>query len=341
VHKVLLALFILSLTAMAADDSSQKSNEASQVKHAAESTVQKAPVPSGTPIKAGADSAVLGYTKEFSPVTYKPEDCLQKNNFTSCKMLGLKKKSENKFTEALLFAKKACELNGEGCVGLYDLGNSVGPDSVTGLKKFLEDQCVKSAEACNEVSSIYESQKDYPNAIDYARKYYLKYQKGNFTKFSYLYGDKNEAFAASLSECNKNPADCVQYVRTMRDHPQLAKLVSQAELDCNQHPAGNSCLDTGLYFNKKANYKKSSQLWDLACKAEIAEACVFLMGSRGADAADQVSAFSKFCSIHQTMPMSLLNLKKMNCQNPSAKEIPSQLKVFSEYELTKAEKNIK
>jgi hypothetical protein len=281
----------------------------------------------------------LGYTKEFSPTTYKAEDCLQKNSFEACQKLAAGKKSENKLSEAYLYAKKSCELAGEGCVGLYETASLLGPDTVTGLKKFLEDQCVKSAEACNEVSSIYENQKDYPNAIDYARKYYLKSQKGNFTKFSYLYGDKNEAFATSLNECNKNAADCVVYIKSMPDHPQMAKLVSQAELDCNQNPAGGSCVDVGLYYNKKAIYKKSSQLWGISCKAQTAQACMYLMGSRGAMPEEQLAAYEKFCSLTPTLATS--TLKKLNCKVPLPKEIPSQLKVYSEYELSKAEKNKK
>lgn len=286
-----------------------------------------------------APPAALGYTREFSPKKYTVEDCIQKSNFETCQKLAAIKKSENNFKEALPLAKKACELKPESCAGLYSMVSTLGPDAMAALKKFLEEQCVKHAEACNEVSLIYESQKDYTGAIDFARKYYLKYQKGNFTKFSYLYGDKNEAFAASLNECTLNNSECVNYIRTMGDHPQFTKLISFAEQDCIKKPAGGSCLDTGLHYNKKAKYVKSLELWSPACKSEVVEACIYLMGSRGVDPDEQLKAYKLFCNINGNIPIAILNVKKMNCQNPySAKDIPNQLRAYSEYELRKAEK---
>lgn len=289
-----------------------------------------------------APPAAVGYTKEFSPKNYKPEDCLQKSNLESCLKLSTIKKNENNFKDAFPLARKACELNSENCSGLYTMANVLGVDAVTNLKKFLEEQCVKSAEACNELALIYESQKDYTTAIDFARKYYLKYQKGNFTKFSYLYGDKNEAFAASLNECTKNNADCVQYIRFMPDHPQLNKVIALAEQDCVKAPAGPSCLDTGLHYNKKAKYVKAYELWGPSCKSNVVEACIYIMGSRGIDPDQQLTAYKHFCTIGSQMPMTFLNVKKMNCQNPAAaKDIPNQLKAYSDYELRKAEKSMK
>jgi tetratricopeptide (TPR) repeat protein len=289
-----------------------------------------------------APPAAVGYAKEFSPKSYKSEDCLQKSNVESCLKLAAIKKNENNIKEALPLARKACELKAEACSGLFAMANILGADAVANLKKFLEEQCVKNADACNEASLIYESQKDYTTAIDYARKYYLKYQKGNFTKFSYQYGDKNEAFAASLNECTKNNADCVGYIRFMPDHPQIAKMITLAEQDCVKSPTGTSCLDTGLHYNKKAKYAKAYQLWGPSCKSSIAEACIFIMGSRGIEPEEQLDSYRHFCKISSQMPIGFVNVKKMNCQSPSsAKDIPNQLKAYSEYELRKAEKSMK
>ncbi len=291
--------------------------------------------------KAASETKIVGYTKEFSPTIYKNDECLQKNVFEACQDLVSKKKSDPtaKPTEVFLIAKKACELKGEGCVGIYSIAKSASSDAFEGLQKFLEAQCIKSAEACNELASVFEAQKDYTNAIDYARKYYLKFQKGNFAKFSYLYGDKNEAFAASLSECTKNNSDCVMYIKSMTDHPQIAKLVEFAEADCKKDVSGSSsCLTVGHYYNKNLNFSKAAEVWGLQCNKENAESCIMVIGSKGIEPAKKMTAYSKLCSISGKIPISILNVKKMNCQNSSAIEIPNQLKIFSEYELRKLDR---
>ena len=267
-------------------------------------------------ITSGAGVAI-GYTKEFSPTEYKLEDCTVKNKYDICVKIKNKRKEESKFSEMLVVSQKACELKPtEACSGLFALARQVGGPAVLQTQKLLEQSCIKFAEACDEVSGFYEDQKDFSSAINFSRKYYLKFQKGNFAKFSYQYGDKNEAFVASQVGCQKDSAKCAEYLKLMPDHNQLAKILEGAEKDCKNYVKAttpSSCVLVGSHYYNIGNYNKAYDYWSIDCDKNNAISCFYIMGSSIADLRKNV-AFEKFCRIPLTnLNPSHLNLQKMNC----------------------------
>jgi hypothetical protein len=259
----------------------------------------------------------IGYTKEFSPTEYKLEDCTVKNKYDVCIKIKNKRKEEAKLSEILIVSQKACELKPkEACAGLFALARQVGGVAVFQTQKLLEQSCIKFAEVCDEVSGFYEDQKDFGSAINFSRKYYLKFQKGNFAKFSYQYGDKNEAFAASLVGCQKEPAKCAEYLKLMPDHNQLLKILEGAEKDCKAYvkmATPSSCVLVGSHYFNIGNYNKAYDYWSIDCDKNNAYSCFYIMGSSIDDLRKNV-IFEKFCRIPlANLNASHLSLQKMNC----------------------------
>lgn len=315
----------LSLSLFAQNSNAPTANSASPAKSTDASKI----------ITSGAGVAI-GYTKEFSPTEYKLEDCTVKNKYDICIKIKNKRKEEIKPSEMLVVSQKACELKPtEACAGLFALARQVGGSAVFQTQKLLEQSCIKFAEACDEVSGFYEDQKDFASAINFSRKYYLKFQRGNFAKFSYLYGDKNEAFAASLVGCQKEPAKCAEYLKLMPDHNQLAKLLEGAEKDCKTYlkmATPSSCVLVGSHYYNIGNYNKAYDYWSVDCDKNNAYSCFYIMGSN-IDELRRDVGFEKFCRIPLTkLNASHLSLQKMNCVS-GANKATEQLKAVGVVEL--------
>ena len=278
----------------------------------------------------------IGYTKEFSPTEYKIEDCTVKNKYDVCLKIKNKPKEESKQAEVLLVSQKACELKPtEACSGLFALARKIGGPAVLQTQKLLEQSCIKHAEACDEVSGFYEDQKDFSAAISFSRKYYLKSLKGNFAKYAYQYGDKNEAFAASTVGCQKEPSKCAEYLKLMPDHPQITKILEGAEKDCKVYvkgPVQSSCVLVGSYYYNAGNYNKAYEYWSIDCDKKNSMACFYIMGSNFEDLRKNI-AFEKFCRIPLVdLNASHLSLQKMNCVS-GVNKATEQLKAVGVVEL--------
>lgn len=159
--------------------------------------------------KAGSSDATtsvitekpVGFAQSTAAEIVKIEDCTVKNKYEICQKILNPKKGVPKPLEALAAYKKSCEIKEEGCVKIYSYVAKNSPESIDALHPFLETQCAKNIEACHELTFILEVKKDYSNAINYARKYFLQKQSGNFIKLSYKYGDKSEAIVVALNSC--------------------------------------------------------------------------------------------------------------------------------------------
>jgi hypothetical protein len=307
----------------------QNNNNAAAASAPAKSTDASKIITSGAGVS-------IGYTKEFSPTEYKLEDCTVKNKYDICIKIKNKRKEESKLSEMLVVSQKACELKPtEACSGLFALARQVGGNAVFQTQKLLEQTCIKFAEACDEVSGFYEDQKDFGSAINFARKYYLKFQKGNFAKFSYQYGDKNEVFAASLVGCQKEPNKCAEYLKLMPDHNQLAKILEGAEKDCKSYVKAttpSSCVLVGSHYYNLGNTNKAYDYWSIDCDKSNSVSCFYIMGSNIDDLRKNF-AFEKFCRIPvANLNPSHLNLQKMNCVS-GVNKATEQLKAVGVVEL--------
>ena len=286
-----------------------------------------------------ADNTVVPvtYSRQFNQMNYKMEDCLNKGKYDICIKLKKQKKDENRPQDQLAASLKACELKPhEACGGIFSLARQIGGSSLTATQKVLEGVCLKNAEACDEVSNFYEEMKDYNSAISFARKYYLKFQKGSFARMSYTYGDKNEAFAASRVACESDYKTCAEYLKLMPDHPEITKLVKGSEKACLNAARGvvsdEACSAVGLHYYNLGNNNKAYEAWSKECDLYNPAGCFYVIGGSFDEMRKQFAA-AKFCRIPiKNLNANQANIQKINCNSKSNK-VTDQLKAVGEYEL--------
>lgn len=257
------------------------------------------------------------------------ESCLLDNVLASCEMATARLHFGKRLKEALKTSEKACELSDEGCSQSYSLAAAVDKKTADEIAKKFENRCEQNANFCLDLASIYEERSNYKAALEAARKYYLKNEKGIFPYYAYKYGDKNEAFTTAMNHCKKENDRCIFYLRYMPDHPQFDEILKLSENSCKTENHGatgaTDCAIVGSYYLKKANLSAAYDMWSFDCKHNYTS-CLLIIGTAKFKTEQIKSALLQFCENHTPiMEATAKQLQQTHCKQIKNGPMPKTL----------------
>lgn len=265
--------------------------------------------------------------------------CLKQSDIEACNIAVSAFNGQGKPQLALEVSEKMCEMNAENCSQSYFSARRVGPQAALDLLKKMQLRCSKSTEYCDTLASIYEEKKQFSLALETAKKYYDKFQKGSYPRLAYQLGtDKKTAFDAFLKDCREDNSKCVFALRYMPDHPQYLELLVHAENACKKEgdlsSGATDCAIVGTLYFKKSNFPKAFEFWAYDC-AKNQVSCMLILGSEKAAANLKLQAMKGFCNYTGQMhEATLANLENKYCGKfKENQKIPKELFTAGQQEI--------
>lgn len=266
--------------------------------------------------------------------------CLKESDVEACNHAVSAFNGQNKPQLALEVSEKMCEINADHCSQSYYSAQRVGPQSALDILKKMQIRCSKKVDYCDTLASIYEGKKEFSLALETAKKYFDKFQKGSYPRLVYQYGnDKKIAFDAFLKNCREDNSNCAFALRYMPDHPQYQELLVHAENECkkeeNMSSGATDCAVVGTLYYKKLNFLKAFEFWAYDC-AKNQVACLLILGSEKATANVKSQAMVDFCNYSASiLHVTVANLKKKYCEKfKENKLIPKEMLTIGQQELS-------
>lgn len=268
--------------------------------------------------------------------------CLKQSDVEACNIAVSAFNGQNESQLALEVSEKMCEMDADNCSQSYFSATRVSPQAALDLVKKMQMRCSKKTDYCDTLASIYEERREFPLALEAAKKYFDKFQKGIYPRLVYEYGnDKKTAFDAFLKDCREDNSKCVFALRYIPDHPQYQELLVHAENQCKKEGTASygatACAILGTLYYKKSNFSKAFELWAYDC-AKNQVACMLILGSEKAAANLKLQAMTGFCNYSTTglaREKTLVNLERKYCEKFKVnKIIPKEMLTTGQQDLT-------
>ncbi len=259
------------------------------------------------------------------------ERCLKQSEIQACDYAVKAFNGQEKPEFALEVSEKMCEMNAMNCSQSYFSARQISPKAANELVKKMELRCSKNIEYCDILANIYEERKQFPLALETAKKYYDKFHKGSYARLAYQQGkDKTPAFEEALSTCREDNSNCSFSLRYLPDHPQYQELLVHAENHCKNESMSSygatDCTIVGTIYYKKSNFTKAFEFWTYDC-AKNQIACMLVLGSDKATPTLKLKAMIDFCNYSgQAHEATMSNLENKHCAKfKTTKKIPQEM----------------
>lgn len=242
--------------------------------------------------------------------------CLEKKDLASCLMATPRLHAEKKYALAFKTGEVLCELEQTHCFGVYYIAVNYDKKKAEEFLAKIIAECEKNADYCDSVASIQEDQKNLEQALISAKKYFTKHKKGNYILLAHKYGNKQDAFDASLADCKANTDQCVFYLRYFYEHPQKDEILKNAVKSCTEQKivtdGASNCAILGTYYFKIQEFDLAYKYWSKDCETNNLS-CVLILGAKRYDDEVNKSTLKKFCSVKTGMAGSF-NLQIVECE---------------------------
>lgn len=259
------------------------------------------------------------------------ERCLKQSEILACDYAVKSFNGQEKPELALEVSEKMCEIDAMNCSQSYFSARQISPKAANELVKKMEQRCSKNIEFCDTLANIYEERKQFPLALETAKKYYDKYHTGSYARLAYQQGkDKTPAFEEALTTCREDNSNCGFSLRYLPDHPQYPELLVHAENHCKNERTmsygATDCTIVGTIYYKKSNFTKAFEFWTYDC-AKNQIACMLVLGSDKATPAFKFKAMTDFCNYSdQAHEATMSNLESKHCAKfKKTKKIPQEM----------------
>ncbi len=259
------------------------------------------------------------------------ERCLKESEIIECEVAVSHFSGIEKYDLALEVSEKMCEMDAEKCSQSYFAATKISSKVANDILIKMQSRCSKNIDYCDTLSNIYEETKEFPQALEAAKKYYDKNHKGSYPWLSYQHGkDKTPAFESSLKECRADHSNCSFALRYMTDHPQYQELLGHAENYCKKEDTtsygATTCSIVGTIYYKKMNFTKAFDFWSHDCKKNQIT-CMLLLGSEKVSSDLKLKAMTDFCNYSgSSREMTMANLEKKHCRKfKVSNKIPQEM----------------
>jgi tetratricopeptide (TPR) repeat protein len=242
--------------------------------------------------------------------------CLDKKDLASCMVAVPRLNAEEKFALAFKTGEILCELDASHCFGVYYTALKLDPKKAEDFFNKLIAECEKNADYCDAVASLHEVKKNYEQALLTAKKYFTKHKKGMYILLAFKYGNKQDAYDASLADCKADEANCVFYLRYFYEHPQKDEILKLAVKSCNEQKTpvdgASNCAILGTYYFKIQEFDLAYKYWAKDCDTNNLS-CVLILGAKRYSDEVNKATLKKFCSV-KTGLINSLNLQLTECE---------------------------
>jgi hypothetical protein len=242
--------------------------------------------------------------------------CLDKKDLASCLLAVPRLNSEKKWALAFKTGEILCELDQSQCFSIYYIAEKFEKKKAEDFFAKLQAECEKNADYCDAVARLQEDKKNYEQALISAKKYFNKHKDGVYILLAHKYGNKQDAFEASLADCKQNIDKCIFYLRSFYEHPQKDEILKNVIKSCveqNSPSDGTSkCAILGTYYFKVQEFDLAYKYWSKDCETNNMS-CVLILGSRRYNENVIKTTLKKFCSV-KTGSASIMEVQLTECE---------------------------
>ena len=261
------------------------------------------------------------------------KNCIEKKELASCLVAVPRLQSEKQYALAFKTGEILCELEPTHCFSVYFISLSLDKKKAELFFTKLISECEKNADFCDAVANIHEEQKNYELALQAAKKYFTKHKQGSYILLAHKYGNKQEAYTASLADCKSNQDQCVFYLRYFYEHPQKSEILENSIKSCVEQKqssiGANNCAILGTYYFKIQEFDLAYKHWSKDCETN-STSCLLILGSKRFNDEINLLTLKKFCST-KGGPTAHFNLQLVECEKieESTVRVPPAIEKFA------------
>ena len=260
------------------------------------------------------------HTENDAKLNEAVKNCIDKKELASCLVATPRLNFDKQYALAFKTGEILCELEAVHCYGAYYIALNFNKKKAEDFLAKILSECEKNADFCDAVAGLHEDQKNYELALLAAKKYYTKHKKGSYIVLAHKYGNKQDAYDASLADCKTNSDQCVYYLRYFYEHPQKDEILKNAVKNCTEAKnltlEANNCAILGTYYFKIQEFDLAYKYWSKDCETNNLS-CLLILGSKRYNDDANKSALKKFCTVKASAAGSY-NLQLVECEKIDA-----------------------